>query len=136
MDEQALREKEDIMDEQALKEKLAEWVGYTSFKYSDDEGDMNHGYCWVEPGTGHHVKVLPDYPNDMSSCFRQLVPIAIMKIQELLHVDEVEAYRSLFNGWYKELILTMERTTSTIVHPGLSLCSVIEKLIDGEVPSD
>jgi len=92
-----------------LNKRLAEWAGLHWT-----------GHYWEETGTEGI-----DYINDISACFKWLVPKAISYLMGQKTFDRRSAVKHLFEKWFEEYAQCFDFA--------LALCLAIEKLIEGEI---
>lgn len=127
------------IDTQALKERLAKWRGFKKFGWKNWD-------LWLRPnekppeklsigGLFANSHALPNFPEDLSACFKWLVP----KLQD--KGITVDLYGFEHRGFAVNLvsIFPIDDTGSCPTlgdskddNPALALCLAIEKLIDGE----
>ena len=117
------------MNEQKLKEKLAEFAGFVekTGKYYPEEHTSSYGKYWAFPDESHQYgSEPPDFIHSLDLCFKWL-PVPSMSVGKdidargKVYFIGVASLDGLNNSYGED-------KTST----SLALCLAIEKLIDGE----
>ena len=126
------------MNEQKLKEKVAKFAGFFRvtpemlIKKSYREVKNMH---WHFPD-GSPCHFLPNFPNDLTTCFKWLVPkggieeITFMFASNVVSCD-IEVDYKFYEGH-----VNVDSFKEAQKKSALALCLAIEKLIDSEVPAN
>ncbi len=117
------------MNERGLNKKLAEWAGFKKADSSWVDG------IWKYPfdGTGHGIvdqsyQKLPDFTQSLDACFKWLVPEAVELLNKNYDWDKKGCLNRILKDWQR-----IYWNSKGILSYALSLCLVIEKLIDGGI---
>ena len=113
-----------------LNKKLAEWRwGKDNLEVSNDGRFIYYHTTWNEGDQEWNIEPVPDFPNDISVCFKWLVPDncsvcfnhANSSVVCMLTIPRVKGYGSnIYVGKAEDK------------EDALALCRAIEKLMDGE----